>query len=148
MIHRGVYYAPGSLKARLCVAGAAALETYCAEREIPVLRCGKVVVATTPEEIPRLEELHRRSVANGVPEVELIGPERLRELEPHAAGLRALHSPATSVVDFALVARGVRGRRARCRRRGAARTRAASGSSVAPARRCSTRRGARSRRCR
>jgi L-2-hydroxyglutarate oxidase LhgO len=105
VIHRGVYYAPGSLKARLCVAGAAALETYCAEREIPVLRCGKVVVATTPEEIPRLEELHRRSVANGVPEVELIGPERLRELEPHAAGLRALHSPATSVVDFALVAR-------------------------------------------
>lgn len=104
VIHRGVYYAPGSLKARLCVAGAAALETYCAEREIPVLRCGKVVVATTPEEIPRLEELHRRSVANGVPEVELIGPERLRELEPHAAGLRALHSPATSVVDFALVA--------------------------------------------
>ncbi len=104
VIHRGVYYAPGSLKARLCVAGAAALETYCAEREIPVLRCGKVVVATTPEEIPRLEELYRRSVANGVPEVELIGPERLRELEPHAAGLRALHSPATSVVDFALVA--------------------------------------------
>jgi L-2-hydroxyglutarate oxidase len=104
VIHRGVYYAPGSLKARLCVAGAAALETYCAEREIPVLRCGKVVVATTPEEIPRLEELHRRSVANGVPDVELIGPERLRELEPHAAGLRALHSPATSVVDFALVA--------------------------------------------
>lgn len=104
VIHRGVYYAPGSLKARLCVAGAAALETYCAEREIPVLRCGKVVVATTPDEIPRLEELHRRAVANGVPEVELIGPERLRELEPHAAGLQALHSPATSVVDFALVA--------------------------------------------
>jgi L-2-hydroxyglutarate oxidase LhgO len=104
VIHRGVYYAPGSLKARLCVAGAAALETYCAEREIPVLRCGKVVVATAQEEVPRLEELHRRSLANGVPEVELIGPERLRELEPHAAGLQALHSPTTSVVDFALVA--------------------------------------------
>lgn len=104
VIHRGVYYAPGSLKARLCVAGAATLETYCAERGIPVLRCGKVVVATEPGELPRLEELYRRSVANGVPDVELIGPERLRELEPHAAGLRALYSPATSVVDFKLVA--------------------------------------------
>jgi L-2-hydroxyglutarate oxidase LhgO len=104
VVHRGVYYAPGSLKARLCVEGAARLLEYCAERGIPILRCGKVVVATSEDELPRLEELHRRSVANGVPRVELIGPERLRELEPHAAGLRAVHSPETAVVDFSLVA--------------------------------------------
>jgi L-2-hydroxyglutarate oxidase LhgO len=105
VVHRGVYYAPGSLKARLCVEGAARLLEYCEARGIPIRRCGKVVVATSDEELPRLEELHRRSVANGVPRVELIGPERLRELEPHVAGLRAIHSPETSVVDFSLVAR-------------------------------------------
>ncbi len=104
VVHRGVYYAPGSLKARLCVAGAARLLAYCDERGIPVLRCGKVVVATGEDELPRLDELHRRSLANGVPNVELIGPERLRELEPHAAGIRALHSPETAVVDFSQVA--------------------------------------------
>ena len=104
VVHRGVYYAPGSLKAQLCVEGAAALLAYCDDRGIPVLRCGKVVVATDAAELPRLEELHRRSVANGVPRAELIGPERLRELEPHVAGVRALHSPETAVVDFARVA--------------------------------------------
>jgi L-2-hydroxyglutarate oxidase LhgO len=104
VVHRGVYYAPGSLKAQLCVEGAAALLRYCDERGIPVLRCGKVVVATDSDELPRLEELHRRSLANGVPRVELVGRERLRELEPHVAGVRALHSPETSVVDFSQVA--------------------------------------------
>jgi L-2-hydroxyglutarate oxidase LhgO len=104
VIHRGVYYAPGSLKARLCAEGAERLVSYCEGKEIPILRCGKVVVATTGEEVPRLEELYRRSVANGVPDVELIGPERLAELEPHAAGVRALHSPSTFSVDFGRVA--------------------------------------------
>jgi (S)-2-hydroxyglutarate dehydrogenase len=104
VVHRGVYYAPGSLKARLCVDGAERLLAYCEERGIPVLRCGKVVIATTAEELPRLDELHRRSLANGVPDVELIDGERLRELEPHVAGLRAVHSPRTAVVDFSLVA--------------------------------------------
>lgn len=104
VVHRGVYYAPGSLKARLCVDGAARLLAYCEERGIPIRRCGKVVVATTADELPRLDELHRRSVANGVPGAELIGPERLGELEPHVAGIRALHSPQTAVVDFSLVA--------------------------------------------
>ncbi len=104
VIHRGVYYAAGSLKARLCVEGAERLLTYCDERGIPVRRCGKVVVATDSPEVDRLEELHRRSVANGVPRVELIGGERLREIEPHVAGVCALHSPETSVVDFSLVA--------------------------------------------
>jgi len=105
VVHRGLYYAPGSEKARLCVAGAAALLAYCDERGIPYRRCGKVVVATSPDELPRLEELHRRGTANGVPGLELIGRERLLELEPHAAGVRALHSPETAIVDFSAVAR-------------------------------------------
>jgi (S)-2-hydroxyglutarate dehydrogenase len=104
VVHRGVYYAPGSLKARLCVDGAARLLAYCEKRDIPILRCGKVVVATDHSELLRLEELYRRSLANGVPGAELIGPERLRELEPNAAGLQALFSPETAVVDFSLVA--------------------------------------------
>ncbi len=104
VIHSGLYYTPGSLKARLCAQGAAELYRYCEERSIPTNRCGKVVVATQPSELPRLEELHRRGLANGVPGLELIGPERLRELEPHAAGIRALHCPSTGIVDFRLVA--------------------------------------------
>jgi L-2-hydroxyglutarate oxidase len=104
VVHRGLYYAPGSLKARLCVEGAAALLRYCDEKGIPHRLCGKVVVATTPSEVARLDELHRRGLANGVPGLERIGPERLRELEPHAAGVAALHSPETGIVDFAQVA--------------------------------------------
>jgi L-2-hydroxyglutarate oxidase len=105
VIHSGVYYAPGSLKARLCVQGAAALLAYCDERAIPYAVCGKVIVASGATELPRLEELHRRGTENGVPGLELIGPERLRELEPHAAGTRALHVPGTGIVDYGLVAR-------------------------------------------
>ena len=104
VVHRGVYYTPGSLKARLCVEGAERLLGYCDERGIPVLRCGKVVVAADDAERPRLAELHRRAAANGVPGVELIDAERLRELEPRVAGVEALHSPGTAVVDFARVA--------------------------------------------
>ncbi|RDI75404.1 putative dehydrogenase [Gaiella occulta] len=104
VIHSGIYYAPGSLKAELCVRGAAALSAYCDEKGIPTLRCGKVVVARLPQELPRLEELHRRGVANGVAGLELIGRERLRELEPHVAGVRALHVPGTGVVDYGRVA--------------------------------------------
>ncbi|MBI3976989.1 MAG: L-2-hydroxyglutarate oxidase [Chloroflexi bacterium] len=104
VIHSGLYYAPGSLKARLCVAGAAELVRFCDERGIPYQRCGKVVVATEPAELPRLDELHRRGTANGVPGLEMIGPERLRELEPHATGIRALCSPNTGIVDFTRVA--------------------------------------------
>ena len=104
VVHRGVYYRPGSLKAELCVAGAAAVLDYCDDRGIPVLRCGKVVVATSRDELPRLEELHRRSLANGVPHVSLIGAEELAELEPHVCGVAAVRSPQTAVVDFGLVA--------------------------------------------
>ena len=105
VIHSGVYYAPGSLKARLCVQGAAALTTYCDERSIPYDICGKVIVANGQAELARLQELYRRGTENGVPGLELVGPDRLRELEPHAAGEQALHVPGTGIVDYGLVAR-------------------------------------------
>jgi len=104
VVHAGVYYAPGSLKAKLCVEGSAALYRYCDEKEIPYERCGKLVVATDERELPLLDELHARSRANGVPGVELVDQARLRELEPNVRGLRALHSPATGIVDFGRVA--------------------------------------------
>ncbi|MBO0687468.1 MAG: L-2-hydroxyglutarate oxidase, partial [Candidatus Dormibacteraeota bacterium] len=105
VIHSGVYYAPGSLKARLCVEGARELYAYCESRGIPTERCGKVIVATDPSELGRLEALYERGTANGVEGLELIGPEQLRELEPHCAGIRALWSPNTGIVDFSRVVR-------------------------------------------
>lgn len=104
VIHSGLYYQPGSLKARLCVEGSAAMYAYCADRDIPVDRCGKVVVATEPRELPALAQLLERGRANGVDGLELIGPERLREIEPHCKGLRAIWSPGTGIVDFSRVA--------------------------------------------
>jgi len=105
VIHAGIYYAPGSLKARLCVAGARDLYAYCEDRGIAHARCGKVIVALHPDELPALDELERRGRANGVPGLRRVGGEELRELEPEAAGVAALHSPHTGVVDFAAVAR-------------------------------------------
>ncbi len=104
VIHSGIYYEPGSLKARLCVDGAARLYAYCAERGIEARREGKVIVATDAGELGRLDELERRGRANGVPGLRRVDREGLRELEPHARGVAALHSPATGVVDFAAVA--------------------------------------------
>jgi L-2-hydroxyglutarate oxidase LhgO len=104
VVHSGIYYAPGSLKARLCVQGARELFAYCAEKGIPAERCGKVIVAADAAELPRLEELYRRGTANGVQGLEMVGPERLRELEPACVGVRALWSPATGIVDFGRVA--------------------------------------------
>jgi (S)-2-hydroxyglutarate dehydrogenase len=104
VIHSGIYYAPGSLKARLCVAGARELYTYCEANGIATERCGKVIVATEESELGRLQTLHERGLANGVEGLEVIGPERLRELEPHCAGIRALWSPCTGIVDFSHVA--------------------------------------------
>jgi L-2-hydroxyglutarate oxidase len=104
VIHAGIYYAPGSLKARMCTAGGRELAAYCDEKEIPYERCGKVVVATEEDELPRLEELHRRASANGVQGVELIDGAQLAELEPNVSGIRALVSPMTAIVDFRRVA--------------------------------------------
>src|SRR6201998_1628391 len=103
VIHSGVYYKPGSLKARLCVAGAAARVELCREHVIPHQVCGKVIVATQEEEIPRLEQLRLRGEANGLTGLRLIGSEELREIEPHAAGLKALLVSSTGVTDYALV---------------------------------------------
>ncbi len=103
VIHSGVYYKPGSLKARLCVAGAAAMVEFCREHGIPHQVCGKVIVASQEEEIPRLEDLRQRGEANGLAGLRVIGPEELREIEPHAAGLKALLVPSTGVTDYALV---------------------------------------------
>jgi L-2-hydroxyglutarate oxidase len=104
VIHAGIYYAPGSLKARLCVAGARELYEYCEARGIPFERCGKVIVARDESEQPQLEELERRGQANGVPGLRRLGPEELVELEPHTVGAAALHSPGTGIVDFRAVA--------------------------------------------
>lgn len=103
VIHSGVYYKPGSLKARLCVTGASAMVEFCREHGVPHHVCGKVIVATRQDELPRLEELCKRGEANGLAGLRLIGPEELREIEPHAAGLRALVVPSTGVTDYALV---------------------------------------------
>jgi len=103
VIHSGVYYKPGSLKARLCVAGAAAMVEFCREHSIPHEVCGKVIVANSAEESSRLDDLRRRGEANGLSGLRLISPEELREIEPHAAGLRALFVPSTGITDYGLV---------------------------------------------
>jgi len=105
VIHAGIYYRPGSLKAGLCVEGARELHAYCAERGIRAERNGKVVVATREDELEALDELERRGRQNQVPELRRIDPTELREIEPHATGIAAVHSPTTGVVDFAEVAR-------------------------------------------
>src|SRR2546423_210182 len=103
VIHSGIYYKPGSYKARRCVEGKGLMRQFCEKHAIKVVDCGKVIVATTPEELPRLQTLYERGQANGVP-VEMIDPERLREIEPHAAGIRAIWSPTTAIVDYIEVA--------------------------------------------
>lgn len=105
VIHSGLYYTPGSLKARTCVEGARLMVAFCRQHGIPHEICGKVVVATQPRELPALEQLYQRGVANGVPGLTVIGPERLQELEPHAQGLHALHVPAAGMVDYAAVSK-------------------------------------------
>ena len=104
VIHSGIYYRPGSLKARNCVEGGRALMDFCDENGVEYQLCGKVIVATNERELAALDELHRRGTANGVPGLRVLGPEELRELEPYANGVRALHSPNTGIVDFAQVA--------------------------------------------
>jgi L-2-hydroxyglutarate oxidase len=104
VVHGGIYYAPGSLKARLCVAGARALYEYCEAHGVPYERCGKLIVARDASELPALDELERRGCENGVPSLRRLSSYELREVEPHARGSSALHSPATGIVDFRRVA--------------------------------------------
>jgi len=107
VIHQGVYYAPDSLKARLCADGARRLETFCAEHDVPVVRTGKLVVARSEAELPALAELERRAAANRVRGLRRLVADEIGEIEPHAVGVAALHSPHTSVVDFGAVARAL-----------------------------------------
>lgn len=108
VIHSGIYYKPGSLKARNCRQGVKLLLDFCNRYEIPFELCGKVIVATREEEIPTLEMLFKRGQANGVEGLELIGPEQLKELEPHATGIKAIHCPNTGIIDFGVVAEKLR----------------------------------------
>jgi len=105
VIHAGVYYVPGSLKARLCVQGARELYAYCERRHIAHERCGKVILATSPAELPRLDELERRGRANGVDGLRRLDAAGVQQIEPHARAIAGLHSPNTGIVDFAAVAR-------------------------------------------
>jgi L-2-hydroxyglutarate oxidase len=107
VIHAGIYYAPGSLKARMCVAGARAMYEYCEEHSIPHERCGKLIVARDQSELGGLEELERRGRENGVPGLRRVSAGEIREVEPHARGAAALHSPETGIVDFGAVARAL-----------------------------------------
>jgi L-2-hydroxyglutarate oxidase LhgO len=104
VVHAGIYYAPGSLKAQLCRRGVELLRAYCEERAIPLEDCGKLVVALDASEIDRLRELERRSLANGVPGIRWIERDGLREIEPHAAGVAGLYSPTTAITDYRAVA--------------------------------------------
>ncbi len=104
VIHSGLYYKPGSAKALTCVEGARRMVEFCKEYGIAHDICGKIVVATTVAELPALAELFRRGKANAVAGIEEIGPERIREIEPHAAGIRALWVPSTGIVDYVAVA--------------------------------------------
>ncbi|MBI4596879.1 MAG: L-2-hydroxyglutarate oxidase [Candidatus Omnitrophica bacterium] len=104
VIHSGLYYRPGSLKAQTCVAGATLLIEFCRQHAIPFEMCGKLVVATQASELPRLQTLYERGIANGVAGLRRIGPEEIRELEPHARGIAALHVPSAGLVDYGQVA--------------------------------------------
>ena len=103
VLHAGVYYKPGSLKAKLCVQGKTAMERFAEEHGIGYETCGKLIVAIEESELARLADLEERGRANGVPGLRMVGPEELREIEPHAAGIRALHSPGTGIIDFGRV---------------------------------------------
>jgi (S)-2-hydroxyglutarate dehydrogenase len=107
VVHAGIYYAPGSLKARLSVEGARLLYERCDRLGIPYERCGKLIVATGEHELPGLDELERRGAANSVPGLRRVGPDEMAAIEPHVRGVAALHSPATGIVDFAAVARSL-----------------------------------------
>ena len=100
VLHAGIYYQPGSLKARFCVEGNRALAAFCDRYNLPLRRCGKVIVAQDSESVARLDLLHQRGTENGVPGLRVVGREELRELEPNVAGLKALYAPNSAIVDY------------------------------------------------
>lgn len=103
VIHSGLYYKPGSLKATNCIDGYNRLLRFCDENEVPYDLCGKIVVATTPDEIPMLETLYGRGVENGLDGLQYLNKEQMLEIEPHVAGVKAIRVPQTGIVDYALV---------------------------------------------
>src|SRR3954464_5072724 len=105
VVHAGIYYAPGSLKAQLCTEGRGQLYAYCDENGIAYEKCGKLIVALDESEVPALNELERRGIENGVPGLRRLTASEIAEIEPNAVGVAALHSPETGIVDFAAVAR-------------------------------------------
>ena len=105
VIHSGIYYKPGSLKAKFCVEGAAAMVEFCREHNLPYEVCGKVIVATREDEIPRLKVLLERGQANGLAGLRLLQPEELREIEPHCTGVLGVWVPSTGITDYAAVSR-------------------------------------------
>lgn len=100
VIHSGIYYKPGSLKADFCVEGRQSIADFCVENGLKYDKCGKIIVAYREEELERLNDLYERGTANNVKGLELIGPERIKEIEPHATGIKALYSPNTGIVDY------------------------------------------------
>jgi (S)-2-hydroxyglutarate dehydrogenase len=104
VIHSGIYYRPGSWKSQFCVGGVKKLIQFCEENEIEYEQCGKVIVATDESELGRLQNLYERGIANGVEGLELVEPERLKEIEPHTFGIKALWSPKTGIIDYVKVA--------------------------------------------
>jgi len=104
VLHAGIYYQPGSLKARLCVEGKQALIAFCERHAIAVIRCGKIIVANTEAECNQLELLLDRGTENGVADLAILSQQELRQVEPHVRGLKALHSPNSAIVDYRLVA--------------------------------------------
>lgn len=100
VIHAGIYYAPGSQKANFCSTGGKLLRDFCDGHGIEYDMCGKIIVATDESEVPRLEDLFTRGTANGAEDLEMVGPERLKELEPHTVGVQAIFSPNTGIIDY------------------------------------------------
>jgi L-2-hydroxyglutarate oxidase len=103
VIHSGIYYKPGSQKASMCVQGAAEMVKFCVDHQIPHDLCGKLIVATSEDELPGLNELLRRGIANGVPRVRMVDAAEIREIEPHASGIQGIWVPGTGITDYALV---------------------------------------------
>ena len=108
VLHAGLYYKPGSLKARLAVSGVRELVAYCQQHNVPHEICGKLVVATDESEVPRLRDLHERGARNGLEGLRLLNRDQMREIEPHVGGVAALHVPQEGIVDYGRVCEAMR----------------------------------------